>query len=679
MNPLHAPVSCIKGIGPAKQKALEKLGIRTLEDLACYFPRDYEDRRNKLPISELRPGISAVVKAVPVSAEKLHGTRSGKSQFRLTVEDATGSLKILFFNAPYLAKTFSEGGEFFFYGKIAGGFREIVMLHPDFSKAGDEEARDILPVYPLAAGLGQKDMRRWVESILPMIAEAEECLPPMSIERNRLCGAGYALENIHFPATRQKFKEARYRLVFEELLLLYTGLRSIRSVRASEKGIAFSRDVDMGAFTNTLPFKLTAAQDRVLSEVCSGMESPVPMNRLIQGDVGSGKTAVAAAAIYKAVMSGFQAAMMAPTETLAKQHYADFLEMFGRLGIKVGFLSGSLKPAERASALSALASGETGVLIGTHAVIQPDVAFSRLGLVVTDEQHRFGVGQRVKLSQKGESPDILVMTATPIPRTLGFIIYGDLDISAIDERPPGRIPVITKAVRSSMRQTAYEYVRKEARLGNQIYIVAPSIEENEGSDLRSAAGIYEELSGWFREFSVAMIHGRMKQAEKDRIMDGFASGQIRILVSTVLIEVGINVPSATVMLIENAERFGLAQLHQLRGRVGRGSRQSCCILVYENASDDVRERIGIMLSTDDGFKIAEKDLELRGPGEFFGMKQHGIPGLRIASLLKHLKILEAVKAEAAILLEEDPSLIKPENHSFAAKIDGMFGSVEIGI
>ncbi|MDR1135284.1 MAG: ATP-dependent DNA helicase RecG [Clostridiales Family XIII bacterium] len=680
MNPFHASVSTLKGVGSVKQKALLKMNIRTLEDLIYCFPRDYEDRRNRLPIARLTPGSAAVVRAAVVSYERLSNSRNGKSQLELTVKDDTGVLKILFFNASYVAKVFEQGGEFFFYGKIVGGFKEIKMLHPDFSKADEGEGRDILPVYPLTAGISQKDMRKWMESLLPMIAYIDEYLPPASIERNRICGIAYALENIHFPTTRQKFKEARYRLVFEELLLLYTGLKTAKMARINESGIAFERDVDMEAFKKALPFRLTEAQSRVLSEICLDMESAGTMNRLIQGDVGSGKTAVAAAAIYKAVKSGFQTVMMAPTETLAKQHYNDFTELFGGLGMKVGFLSGNLKASERIAALEDLCSGETDILIGTHALIQPDVIFARLGLVITDEQHRFGVSQRIRLSQKGKSPDILVMTATPIPRTLGFIIYGDLDISSIDERPPGRLPVITKAVRGNKRNAAYEFVRKEVGLGNQAYIVAPSIDENEGSDLKSAAGIYEELQSRFREFSVAMIHGRMKQSDKDKIMGDFAAGQIQVLVSTVLIEVGINVPTATIMLVENAERFGLAQLHQLRGRVGRGKRQSCCILICENDSEDARERINIMLASDDGFKIAEKDLELRGPGEFFGMKQHGIPGMRMANLLKHVKVLNAVKEETAALLAEDPELLKLENNNFAKKIESMFISAgEIGI
>jgi ATP-dependent DNA helicase RecG len=434
------------------------------------------------------------------------------------------------------------------------------------------------------------------------------------------------------------------------------------------------------AFVSGLPYELTGAQKRTLSEINADMEAGRVMNRLVQGDVGSGKTVVAAAAMYKAVKSGYQAIMMAPTETLARQHFEELGRLFEKHGARLGFLSGAIRGSERRNILEKLEAKEIDLLVGTHAVIQPDVVCGGLGLVVTDEQHRFGVNQRVKLSRKGENPDILVLTATPSPRTLALILYGDLDISVIDERPPGRQPVVTEALDARGRNRAYERVKAEIRNGNQAYVVTPLIEDSDEMELRSATSVYKELSERFRGFSVDLIHGQMKQAEKDAAMARFFGGQTHILVSTVLIEVGINVQNATVMLIENAERFGLAQLHQLRGRVGRGARQSYCILITEGESKEAVERARIMAATDDGFFIAEKDLELRGPGEFFGVKQHGIPALRIANLLRHVKVLKTVRDEAALLLLRDPLLEAAENRGLKEMVDKLFmTAADIGI
>jgi ATP-dependent DNA helicase RecG len=512
----------------------------------------------------------------------------------------------------------------------------------------------------------------------------EESLPADTIAENRLCGIAYALENVHYPADMQRLREAKYRLVFEELLVLQTGLLLLKRANGREgRGIAFKsarEGADTARFTAGLPFRLTGAQSRTLGEIERDMESARVMNRLVQGDVGSGKTVIAAAAMYKAVKSGRQAVIMAPTEILAKQHLEEFEKLFSSHGVRLGFLSGASRGAERRSLLEKAERSEIDILIGTHALIQPDVVYGSLGLVVTDEQHRFGVRQRVSLSKKGRDPDILVMTATPIPRTLALILYGDLDISVMDERPPGRRAVITRATDERGREAAYRLMREELAAGRQAYVVAPLIEDADESALRSATGLYEELSESFRAYAVALIHGRMRQAEKDAVMGAFYAGKTDVLVSTVLIEVGVNVPNATVMLIENAERFGLAQLHQLRGRVGRGAAQSYCILITENASAEAAERARVMVSTDDGFAIAEKDLELRGPGEFFGLRQHGIPQLRIANLAKHVKALYAVKAESERLLADDPSLSTPKNAALRAEIDALFASAaDIGM
>jgi ATP-dependent DNA helicase RecG len=682
---LGAPVSAVKGVGGVRAEALARLGIRTVGDLLRHYPRGYEDRRDKRKIGDLCDGLRAVVRATVVSVEKSgpRPVRGGrKAPLKLLARDDTGVLEIVFFGAPYLANAFRRGEEYVFCGAVTQGVRALRMLHPEFSRADEGGGRDILPVYPLTAGLGRRDLRRWIASLLESAGDIPECLPADTIAQNRLCGIGYALENIHYPADMRRLREAKYRLVFEELLTLQTGLLLLKNANGRRgRGIAF-RDAgaDTARFVEGLPFALTGAQSRTLGEIERDMESPRVMNRLVQGDVGSGKTVIAAAAMYKAVRCGYLAVMMAPTETLAKQHLDEFERLFRGHGVRLGFLTGAVRGAERRRLLERTEKNEIDMLIGTHALIQPDVVYGKLGLVVTDEQHRFGVRQRVGLSKKGRDPDILVMTATPIPRTLALILYGDLDISVMDERPPGRRPVVTRAVDAGGRDAAYRLMRSELAAGRQAYVIAPLIEDADESPLRSVTGLFEELSARFGEYAVALIHGRMKQAEKDAVMGAFYAGETDVLVSTVLIEVGVNVPNATVMLIENAERFGLAQLHQLRGRVGRGSAQSHCILVTENASPEAAERARILVSTDDGFEIAERDLELRGPGEFFGLRQHGIPPLRIANLAKHTKALMAVKAEAERLLADDPLLESPKNAALKAGIDALFASAaDIGI
>jgi ATP-dependent DNA helicase RecG len=683
---LGAPVSAIKGVGGVREAALARLGIRTVGDLLRHYPRDYEDRRDKRKIGDLSENACAVVRATVVSVEKgdPRASRRGarRSPLKLLVRDDTGAMEILFFGAPHLANAFKRGEEYLFYGAVTRGVRALRMLHPDFGRADEDGGRDILPVYPLTAGLSRKNLRGWIAALLKSAAGIEECLPADTIARNKLCGLAYALENIHYPADMRRLREAKYRLVFEELLTLQTGLLLLKSASGIKgRGIAF-RDggAAVAGFVESLPFALTGAQKNTLGDIERDMESARVMNRLVQGDVGSGKTVIAAAAMCKAVKCGYLAVMMAPTETLAKQHLEEFERLFRGRGLRVGFLTGAVKGAERRSLLEKIEKNEIDILIGTHALIQPGVAYGKLGLVVTDEQHRFGVRQRVGLSKKGRDPDVLVMTATPIPRTLALILYGDLDISVMDERPPGRRPVVTRAVDASGRDAAYRLMRRELAAGRQAYVIAPLIEDSDESSLRSATGLFEELSERFREYAVALIHGRMKQAEKDAVMGAFYAGETKLLVSTVLIEVGVNVPNATVMLIENAERFGLAQLHQLRGRVGRGLAQSYCVLVTENPSKEAAERARIMVSTEDGFAIAEKDLELRGPGEFFGLRQHGIPPLRIANLAKHAKVLTAVKAEAERLLADDPLLESPKNAPLKAEIDALFASVaDIGI
>lgn len=672
---LNDEVKKLSGVGPKKAEALERLAIYRVEDLLYLFPRAYEDRRKAIKIEQLWNEESALVKAQVTQVVK--GGGFGKNRnLKLLAQDDTGSMEVLFFKSSFLDRAFRQGEFYSFYGKVSCKNGKIQMLHPDFEPWGKGEER-ILPVYPLARGLSQKDLRKWIRLALSFSGQLNEYLPEETRERNRLCGLSYALDHIHYPADPLKVKEARYRFVFEELLLLQTGLLMLRNrLRVNKTGIRFSEKAEMKAFVSTLPFPLTGAQRRVLGEINSDMESDYIMNRLVQGDVGSGKTAIAAAALYKAVKSGYQAVLMAPTEILARQHFEGLSLQFASFGIRTGFLSGSLPAKEKKSVLEDLAAGQIDVLIGTHAIIQQNVAFSRLGLVITDEQHRFGVNQRVILTEKGENPDVIVMTATPIPRTLAMTLYGDLDISIIDEMPPGRRQIITRAVNGSGRDAAYSFVLREVQQGRQAYVVAPLIEESLELSAKSAEGVYEELTEKFPNQQVALLHGAMKQRDKERIMEEFYRGRVSILVSTVVIEVGINVPNATVILIENAERFGLAQLHQLRGRVGRGKEQSYCILISEGKTDVSKQRAEIMKQSGDGFVIAEKDLELRGPGEFFGMRQHGIPELRVADLVKHAKFLPKVREEADLLLKEDPVLQEKKNELLRRKIEKTFSNVE---
>ncbi|WP_027398516.1 ATP-dependent DNA helicase RecG [Anaerovorax odorimutans] len=675
---INDEIKTIKGIGTKKAIALEKLGIKTKEDLINYYPRDYEDRSNIKNINNINNGETALLKGKVTSISKTNNRNKRKKQIlKLLIEDNTGSIEIVFFNANYLEKVLLKNYEYEFFGKVNILNGKKSMLHPDISKIKEEENLNILPVYALTKGITQKDLRKWQKIVISELNDLEEYLPYSIIERNRLCDIKYAIKNIHFPENKQKLKESKYRLIFDELFLLQLGLLSIRNKNKIDgKGICFSKKVEMQSFTNNLSYNLTKAQTRVIEEINKDMESQKIMNRLVQGDVGSGKTVIAEAAIYKAVKSGYQAVMMAPTEILARQHYENLQKDFDEYNISVGFLASSIKIKEKKEILNDLEMGKIDLLIGTHAIIQPYVKFFNLGLVITDEQHRFGVNQRNLLSDKGKNPDIIVMTATPIPRTLAIILYGDLDISLIDEMPPGRKEIITKEINSKGRKAAYGFLNTEIKKGRQVYVVAPLIDESDSINARSAVSIYEDLKNIFKEYKINLLHGAMKQSEKDTVMEQFNAGEINILVSTVVIEVGINVPNATIMVIENSERFGLSQLHQLRGRVGRGSYQSYCILVNQSNSDIAKKRAQIMTSTNDGFIIAEKDLELRGPGEFFGIKQHGVPELKIADLAKHIKILNTTKKEVNLLLEKDKFLIDENNKKIKEKIIMTFKNID---
>jgi ATP-dependent DNA helicase RecG len=674
---LYGSVGQIKGIGPKKLIALSKLNIYTVEDLLFNYPRDYNDLSKVTPISKLVPGVNSLIKA-KVELIRKGNIGYGKRQTdKLLVRDDTGKIEVVFFNSKYIIKDFNLNEEYDFYGKITDDYGEIKLVHPEYYKSTGNESRGILPVYPLTYGISQNEIRKWYKECRHLILEIEDHLPNELVNRNKICDLQYALINIHEPKDGIRLREAKYRLIFDELFCLQTGLLSMKQRSTFEtKSITYSKDVNFDDYTDKLTFQLTEAQNRVMHEISDDMESNKPMNRLIQGDVGSGKTVIAEAAIFKAVKSGYQAALMAPTEILAKQHYHGLKRNFEPLGIKISFLSGSIKAKERSETLLALKNGDINVIVGTHAIIQTGVEFYKLGLAITDEQHRFGVNQRISLASKGENVDILVMTATPIPRTLAVIIYGDLDISIIDQMPPGRKEIITKGINIKKRDIAYKLLDSEIVKGRQGYVVAPLIEESQSLNVISAEEIFEELKHKWTDKRIELIHGEMKQEIKNKIMEEFYQGKIQVLVATIVIEVGINVPNATVMVIENAERFGLAQLHQLRGRIGRGEEQSYCMLINDGKTEVSRQRENIMISSSDGFFIAEKDLELRGPGEFFGTRQHGLPDLKIADLFKHIKILNLVRDEARIILNEDPCLTSKNNEKLKIKIDKIFESVE---
>lgn len=662
-------VSELKGVGPKKTLALEKMGIRNLEDLIYFFPRDYQDRRHVKPIAQLEVGEVALIRG-KVQRIMKDGYRRGRKQvLRLIVEDTSAAVEVVFFNAGFLASHFQVDQELFFYGKPTVSRNKIQLVHPEFD--GDDGVQGILPLYPLTKGISQNEMRKWQKEIMSLGKTIPDVLPPTLVKGNNLCPLDYALENIHFPQGPEQLRQAKYRFIFEELFILALGLVMMK--RKDERGIAFVQSGAISEFIGQLPYTLTSAQSRVMGEIQRDMEREMPMNRLVQGDVGSGKTVVAAMALYKAVKSGFQGAFMAPTDLLMRQHYHSLKTIFAPLGVKVGYLSGSMGSGEKKKILDDLASGEIQILVGTHAMIQPTVNFHKLGLVITDEQHRFGVNQRVSLYEKGKHPDVLVMTATPIPRTLAAVIYGDMDVSVIDQLPPGRQKILTKAVGSGAREKVYRFVAEEVEKGRQAYVVASLIEASETLDARSAMEVYKELKKKFAKYNVALLHGEMKQQEKDGIMERFYRGDIHILVATVVVEVGIDVPNATVMVIENAERFGLAQLHQLRGRVGRGNEQSYCVLISASTGDMARERAEIMASSNDGFYIAEKDLELRGPGEIFGSRQHGIPDMCLADLVKHMDIMEKVRNEAFRFLELHPGLEGEAFLPLKAKVEEFFG------
>ncbi|MHB8170029.1 MAG: ATP-dependent DNA helicase RecG [Thermincolia bacterium] len=658
----NSPLQYLKSVGPKRVKLLQKLGLNTVEDLLYHFPRRYEDRSQLKKVNQLNHGEVETIQGQVVGSQELR-PRRGLTITKVAVHDGTGVFYAVWFNQPYLKKQLKQGQQLLITGKVERRFGAVQITVSDYElmdEADTTHTGRIVPMYPTTSSLNGRTLRNIIKNALDQYAGSmAEFLPDKLLQKYRLSPIDEALVNIHFPREMGDVEKARYRFVFEEFFLLQLGLARMKNGQGEETaGIVHRPDGELyRQFLANLPFKLTQAQEKVLADIRKDMESPRSMNRLIQGDVGSGKTMVAALALLKTVASGYQGALMAPTEILAEQHYLGLQPIFAVLGFRVELLTGSLTRKEKELLLAEVEDGLVHIVIGTHALIQEGVNFKALGLAVTDEQHRFGVRQRAQLQQKGYNPDVLVMTATPIPRTLAMTLYGDLDLSVIDQLPPGRKPIQTQWVKSRAKAKVYKLMEEKIKEGRQVYIICPLVEESEKVDLASATELAQELQhSVFSKYRVGLLHGRMKNNEKDEVMTAFRDGEVQILVSTTVVEVGVNVPNATVMVIKDAERFGLAQLHQLRGRVGRGEHQSYCVLMAEPGTEEGRARMGIMVSTTDGFVIAEEDLELRGPGEFFGTRQSGLPDLKIANILRDVEVLEAAREEAFGLIGEDPGL-----------------------
>lgn len=673
---LDTDVRYCKGIGEKKAQLLNKLGVYTVHDLVSYFPRKYEDRSQFKPIALTCDGEVACIKALVADTPRLMRIRRGLELVKLRVVDDSGSVDITYFNQPYMKDALHRGGCYNFYGKVifAGAKRTMAnpVHEPEDAPCG--VTGRIIPMYRLTTGLSQKLVISAVRQALDACgSELPEVLPESLREKYKLAQVGYAYENIHFPADFEALELARRRLIFEELFLLACALGKMKDSRSKADGLKMS-PLELGEFFDSLPFSPTGAQLRAVRDALGDMQSGKAMNRLVQGDVGSGKTLVAAALIWYTWKNGFSSAFMAPTEILAQQHFDTLSSFLTPFGMHLGKLTGTMTAKQKREVKQQLRDGDIDLVIGTHALFSEDVEYSRLGLVITDEQHRFGVGQRASLISKGGSPHVLVMSATPIPRTLALIIYGDLDVSVIDELPPGRQKVDTFAVTEDYRIRLNGFIRKLVGQGRQVFVVCPMIDANEElpPDIKSAQEHAIELQKYFPDLKVACVHGSMKAKERNDIMSTFVSGGIDILVSTTVIEVGVDVPNAALMIIENADRFGLSQLHQLRGRVGRGRHKSYCILVSNSDNPDSEARLRIMTKTNDGFRISEEDLRLRGPGDFFGSRQHGLPAMHVADLCSDMNVLQTAQTAAQELLARDPELMLPEHAALKTAVKSLF-------
>ena len=674
MAQLTDPVTVLRSVGPAKAKQFAQLGIFTLEDLICHFPRGYEDRRSLTTIDKLQVDVPGCFRAWVVRAPQTHRVRKGLDVTKLQIADSTARLNVTFFNQRFTADRLQVGQEYVFYGAVSGDFIGYQMTNPAFELPTEAPrlTRRILPVYPLTAGLSNGFLLSCVRQALEVCPVPAEVIPEEIRRQYDILPAERAYFAIHEPQSMEEAQMAKKRLIFEEFFTFSAGLSLLRAARA-QRHVPVWDTADLSPFYNLLPFRLTDAQQRAVEDIRRDLARGVPMNRLVQGDVGSGKTMVAAAAAYCAVKNGYQAALMAPTEILAEQHCASLRKLFGPLGMRIELLRGSSTPAQKRQIRERIAAGEADLIIGTHALLTDATVFARLGLVITDEQHRFGVAQRSALSAKGGNAHVLVMSATPIPRTLSLILYGDLDVSVIDQLPPGRQTVDTFLVGESMRARINAFIRKQVEEGHQCFVVCPAVEENEEMDLKAATVWAETLQQRvFPELRVSMLHGKMKGSEKEQVMTAFARGEADILVATTVIEVGVDVPNATLMVVEDADRFGLSQLHQLRGRVGRGSAKSYCVLFSSNKNPETLQRLKALCKTTDGFKIAEEDLALRGPGDFFGQRQSGLPVFRVASLSCDLETLRQAQQASRVWIENHGTEDTPESQALRRRIGDLF-------
>lgn len=666
------PVRYLKGVGPKTAERFEKLGILTLSDLLCHYPRRYLDFSKPYSIAEAPADTECVVKAEVFAKPGGRILPGGRRMERITAGDDVSSLEITWFNNPYAAQKLELGQEYYFQGIVTGGMLRRQMVNPQVRTDAQVKSSPFEAVYPQTEGLTSSAIAKCVRQLLPHAELLPDPLPSEMLKKYRLLSKADAVRAIHCPATEEEAFAARRRLIYEELLVLQLGIGRMKNHGAASTGAPMKK-ADASPFWESLSFSPTGAQRRAVEEILTDMSGETSMNRLLQGDVGSGKTLVAAAAIWACIRAGYQAALLAPTEILASQHAENLNRLLSPFGMRVALLTGGMKAAARRTTLAAIRDDEADLIVGTHAILSEGVEFARLGLAVVDEQHRFGVRQRGLLAEKAANPHLLVMSATPIPRTLGLLMYGDLDISILDELPPGRKPVKTRCITGKKRADLYGFLDREIDSGRQVYIVCPAIEDAGGSGLNAVKSYYEDIAkAYLPDRRVGLMHGKLKPKEKAEVMNDFKSGRLDALVSTTVIEVGVDVPNATVMVIENAERYGLSALHQLRGRVGRGAAESWCFLVSDNASESVQKRLKFLCSTSDGFAVAQYDLETRGPGDFFGNRQHGLPTLQIADLINDTRTLHAAQSEAVALLAEDPLLERPEHALLARQVEQMF-------
>ena len=674
MARLSDPITVLKGIGPAKAKCFAALNIITLEDLICHFPRGYDDRTQMVRIEKLQPDVPACFRAMVMNTPRTSHIRKGLDLTKVQVADTTGRLNLTFFNAKYAAEQLHYGEEYLFYGAVSGDFIGYSMTNPVFEPVDSAPGvtRRILPVYHLTAGLTNAAVGRAVAQAMEICPAPEEIIPQQIRREFDILPAEEAYRAIHAPQSMAQAEQAKRRLIFEEFFVFSAGLSLMRAAR-EEKHCRPYENRDLSRFYRALPFSLTGAQQRVIGQILEDLGKGAPMNRLVQGDVGSGKTMVAAAAAFCAVGNGDQAALMAPTEILAEQHFRSLEALLTPLGIRVGLLTGSMTPKNKERIRQSIAQGELDLVIGTHALVSDQTRFAKLGLVITDEQHRFGVGQRSALSAKGDCAHLLVMSATPIPRTLALLMYGDLDVSVLDELPPGRQRVDTFLVGESYRARINAFIRKQVEQGHQCYVVCPAVEQTDGMSLKAASEWAHTLQETvFPDLRIALLHGQMKGSEKDQVMARFAAGEADVLVATTVIEVGVDVPNATLMVIEDADRFGLSQLHQLRGRVGRGSAKSYCVMTTHNRNEQTVARLKALCKTNDGFAIAREDLKLRGPGDFFGARQSGMPAFRVADLGVDLQTLEQAQQASKQWIETAGTVDTPEAKALRRRIDTLF-------